>query len=231
MKWHSVVFDLFGTLVPPFRKREHAEAIRRCAKPLGIDPESCLSAWADTFPRRVVGEFASVADNFRWIAESAGGAAHPDAHPEAARLYAEFTRDSLVPLPGVTDTLGEIAASGRRLGLLTNCAPDVPELFPESELGPFFDVTVFSCRARLVKPSRESYDLVRDGLPTGPGEILYVGDGSDRELSGALAAGMHPVLVTPSLHNTYDDQRPEVVHWTGERIATIPDVLRLLDDA
>src|SRR3954471_1045206 len=111
MKWDAVVFDLFGTLVPPFRKSEHAVAIRQCAEPLDIDPESCHRAWVDTFPRRVAGEFASVTDNFRWIVESVGGTARPEACADAARLYAEFTRESIVPLPGVTDTLGKIAAS------------------------------------------------------------------------------------------------------------------------
>jgi hypothetical protein len=35
----GVLFDLFGTIVPPFRMREHKDAIRQCADCMGIDAE------------------------------------------------------------------------------------------------------------------------------------------------------------------------------------------------
>src|SRR4051812_21191843 len=37
----GILFDLFGTLVAPFRMREHTEAIRECAELLGIGFEEC----------------------------------------------------------------------------------------------------------------------------------------------------------------------------------------------
>lgn len=228
MNWQAVVFDLFGTLVPPFRKSEHTLAIRECADILGIEFADCHRLSVESFRQRSVGEFASIAENFGWIAGQLG--VEPDAETlaQAAKSYAGFTIASLEPFEGVMDTLEWLGDLGLRIGLLTNCGPDVPEILPETPLGRCFDATVYSCVARAAKPAREVYELIARRLGVEPDHILYVGDGSDGELAGAAAVGMHPLLVTPSLADTYDAQRPEVAQWTGERIATIPEVLQHL---
>ncbi|MFG1864110.1 HAD family hydrolase [Microbispora bryophytorum] len=229
MTWRAVVFDLFGTLVPPFRKAEHSSAIRECALTLGLDFELCHGLWVESFPYRVSGDFESVAANFAWIGERAGITLGQENCRAAAEQYADFTQASLQPLDGVERTLATLKEAGLRMGLLTNCAPDVPEVLPRTPLGAYFDTTVFSCSARVRKPERLSYELVLEQIRTQPVRTLYIGDGSDEELRGAAEAGLHPVLVTPSLANTYDSRRPEVENWTGSRVATIPDVLTFLD--
>ncbi len=231
MKHRAVVFDLYGTLVPPFPMAEHIQAVKDTSAVLGIDVDFSHRLWTDSYPRRVGGEFASITEYFAWFGTQAGVDVPLEACAEAAARYAGFTKASLVPLPGVVETLAAITASGRTLGLLTNCTPDVADLFPTTGMGPFFSATVFSSIARLTKPSPASYRLVLDRLGADPADVLYVGDGSDGELSGAEAAGLTAVLVTPSLHNTYDQHRPEVEGWQGVRIATIPDVLGVLETA
>ncbi|MBR7838840.1 HAD family hydrolase [Actinospica durhamensis] len=228
MSFEAVVFDLFGTLVRPFRRSEHILVTRECAGILGIEFEECHRLWVESFARRSVGEFGSIAENFGWIVRRAGGEPVEETLAQAAKQYARFTVASLEPFEGVLDTLEQLRARGLRIGLLTNCAPDVPEALPKMPLGHCFDACVYSCEAKAAKPAREVYELVVQRLGVDPGRTLYVGDGSDGELAGAAAVGMHPVLVTPSLADTYDAQRPEVAGWVGERIATIPDVLQYL---
>jgi putative hydrolase of the HAD superfamily len=97
-------------------------------------------------------------------------------------------------------------------------------------LGAFFEAAVFSCTARVRKPDPRAYELVLNSLGIGPEHVLYVGDGTDAELRGAAEAGLYPLLVTPSLANTYDARRADVDGWSGPRIATIPDVLPYLDN-
>ncbi|MEU1880037.1 HAD family hydrolase [Streptosporangium sp. NPDC020072] len=229
MTWRGVIFDLFGTLVPPFRKAEHTSAIQECAKILDLDFELCHSLWIESFPQRVSGGFASIASNFAWIGEQAGITLSREDCLAAAAQYAEFTRAGLEPLAGVNQALTQLKSAGLRLGLLTNCAPDVPEVLAATPLGAHFDAAVFSCSARIRKPERPAYDLVLQEIGTRPEHTLYVGDGSDDELRGAAEAGLRPLLVTPSLANTYDSHRPAVENWKGPRVATIPAVLSYLD--
>jgi FMN phosphatase YigB (HAD superfamily) len=91
-------------------------------------------------------------------------------------------------------TLATLKDHGLRLGLLTNCAPDVSAILPNTALGPFFDAAVFSCTARVRKPDLRAYELVLDSLGIGPEHVLYVGEGSDEELRGAVEAGLCPLV-------------------------------------
>src|SRR5262245_29166305 len=65
MRYAGVLFDLFGTLIPPFRRREHMEVLRACAQVLGLSFDACYRCWGETYLQRTRGEFVSIADNFR----------------------------------------------------------------------------------------------------------------------------------------------------------------------
>ena len=48
MRYSEVLFDLYGTLVPPFRMREHKAVVRECADILGVDFEECHDLMGQT---------------------------------------------------------------------------------------------------------------------------------------------------------------------------------------
>jgi len=222
--YSGVLFDLFGTLIAPFRMREHMDALRECAKHLGISFEDCHRSWGETFPRRVRGEFVSVADNFDWIARQIGQRLTPHALTQAAEVYERFTAQSLAPVAGAVETLEWLAARGLRVGLVSNCAPDIPRLWSTSVFAKYFDYCAFSCQVGAVKPEREIYRAALDALRLLPDQTLYVGDGSDEELSGAARCGMQPVLIAIDLSNTYDAQRKDVDAWTGPVIRAVSEL-------
>lgn len=226
----AVVFDLFGTLVGPFPRQQHQQAIKECAALLGIDSAACQQHWVDSFPRRIRGDFESVADNFAWIVRQVG---HEDPGPErlggAAARYLRFTCDSLQPLPGVPELLGRLRSRGLRIGLVTNCAPDVPLAWDRSAFAGRVDACAFSCEVGRVKPEPEIFQHALDALGAPAEQSWYVGDGSDRELSGAAACGMHAVLVTNDLSNTYDSERADVIGWRGPVLNKITEVEVLVD--
>ena len=72
MTLQGVVFDLFGTLVPEFRRSDFYDAVRRMAEILGADPVRFEVAWNATALERQTGGFATVADNVRSICASLG---------------------------------------------------------------------------------------------------------------------------------------------------------------
>lgn len=90
MRYSGVLFDLFGTLIPPFRMREHIETIRDCASRLGIDFNAFHSRWHETFPRRIRGEFGSIAGELRYIAQSLGQRVENEALSRAEERYSRF---------------------------------------------------------------------------------------------------------------------------------------------
>jgi putative hydrolase of the HAD superfamily len=217
----AVVFDLWGTLVPPFPRSHHTAALVRCAAILGLDPQQVHAAWVETFPRRVRGEFPTIASNLELIADQAGVHVHPEKLRDSVEEYTAWTKLHLTSSPGVIATLQALRDSGHRLGLVTNCSPDVPPVLETNPLRELFDVCVYSCLVHAVKPEPAIYQAALDGLGCTAAEAVYVGDGSDNELTGARNVGMDAVLVSADLSDAYDQVRPDHQKWAGPRIPSV----------
>jgi putative hydrolase of the HAD superfamily len=224
MQYSGVLFDLFGTLIPPFRRREHMDVLRACAQTLGLSFAECYHHWGETYQQRIRGEFVRMADNFRWVAQQTGRRLTPQALTQAEAMYARFTAESLVPVAGVLETLEWLRACGLRLGLVSNCAADMPRLWSTSILAKYFDYCAFSCQVGAVKPEAAIYRVALEALGLPPEQTLYIGDGSDEELSGAARCGRRPVLVAIDLSNTYDTQRKDVDAWSGPVIRSLSEL-------
>ena len=224
MRYSGVLFDLFGTLIPPFRMREHMDALRECAHTLGLSFEECHRHWGETYLQRTRGEFVSVADNFRWVARQTGRRLPSHALTQAEEVYERFTAESLVPVAGAIETLEWLTACGLRIGLVSNCAADIPRMWSTSVFATYFDYCAFSCQVGAVKPEPAIYRSALDALRLLPDQTLYVGDGSDEELSGAARCGMRPVLIAIDLSNTYDAQRKDVDAWSGPVIRALSEL-------
>lgn len=84
------------------------------------------------------------------------------------------------------------------------------------------------CTTRILKPDPRIYLLAAERLEVSPDVCLYVGDGSDHELSGAKAVGMSPALLQIPLHDAYDTQRKDLEGWDGHVIYDMRDLLPLL---
>jgi putative hydrolase of the HAD superfamily len=228
MRYSGVLFDLFGTLIPPFRMREHMDVLRECAQTLGISFEACYRHWGETYLQRTRGEFVSVADNFHWVARQIGRYLTPQALTRAEQVYERFTAESLVPVAGAIETLEWLTACGLRIGLVSNCAADIPRMWSTSVFAKYFDYCAFSCQVGAVKPDPAIYRAALDALRLFPHQTLYVGDGSDEELSGAVRCGMQPVLISIDLSNTYDAQRKDVDAWSGSVIRALSELSGLI---
>ena len=220
-----MLFDLFGTLIAPYRYNEHQVCVAAAATILGVDAASCTQHWADTWQQRACGAFPTVEENLRVMAPTAS----EEQLREAGLLYTEFTFDSLRPKPGAVELLDELRARGLRVGLLSNAAPDVPRLWSRTAFADRFDALVFSCDIGTMKPRPEAYLIALVRLGTTAVDTWFVGDGSDDELSAARAVGLHAVLVDNDLTNTYDADRPDVLAWDGPRVTDLLELLALLD--
>ena len=93
---------------------------------------------------------------------------------------------------------------------------------------PLIESPVFSCSVGLKKPDHRIYEVACRGLNVEPADCLYVGDGSDRELTGAVEAGMTTVLLRVPLEDTYDASRPDVEQWQGLAVSSLSEVPGLL---
>src|SRR5262249_1482675 len=147
-----------------------------------------------------------------------------DLVPELVAIRREATREALVPRPGAIDTLEELSRRGLRLGMISVCSEDVPELWEAPAFAGRFDSLAFSCSVGLRTPDPRIYRLCLDELGVGAQDAMFVGDGANDELAGAERVGMRAVLIH---RHGQAPIWPEARTWHGPRVTSIPEVLDL----
>lgn len=217
MAQSAVLFDLFGTLVRPYSRTAHTACVTDAAVILGVDAEVCLAQWRDTWPQRARGELATIEENLRLLAPSPDS----DAVATAADRVRRFTIDSLEPQPGALELLDRLAAADIATAVVSNCAPDVAQLWPTTAFAARITETVLSCEVGAMKPDPAIYRIALDRLGIDPSAAVFVGDGSDDELSGARQLGIAAILVDVDHSDTYDPARGDVHAWDGPRVAAL----------
>lgn len=225
----AVIFDLFGTLVEAMAYRAYEAMLVEMAAILGAPHAKFVERWEATLPQRFAGGFDTIQSNLAHICAGLGLAR------DAATLDAAFAARRRVtspllktPRPEAIPALAALRTRGLRIGLLTDCTPEVPEYWAESPLAAHVDAPVFSSTARMTKPDPRIYALACDRLRVAPGECLYVGDGGSRELTGAAAAGMTAVLLRTTPREDALLHRSEARTWTGSAIDSLAEVPGLI---
>jgi len=224
----AVVFDLFGTLVYEFPREDWDGWLETSAAIVETDVDAFKAAWQATGIERQTGRLGDVEENLRTVAARAGAWPTDAQITEVLGARAEMYRKWFVPRPGAEEVLARLRADGHRLGLISMCAPDAPAMWRASPLEGTVDVEVFSCDVGLRKPDPEIYLLATERLGVAPQACLYVGDGSYRELSGAAAVGMRPVLIRDPAEEA-EMLRPEVEDWEGTTIDDLREIPALLE--
>jgi putative hydrolase of the HAD superfamily len=130
------------------------------------------------------------------------------------------------PRANAVEVLTALRAKGLRIGLLSDCSAELPELWADLPLADLVDEPVFSALVGERKPHRAMYTTVCERLGVEPTECLYVGDGGSNELTGATAFGMRAVLIADADWAT--GHRFDSDDWHGESVADLSEVPALL---
>lgn len=226
----GVVFDLFGTLVYEFPRLDWDAWLDTTAAILEADPEAFHAAWGATAVERQTGALGEIDENLRTVAARAGAWPTDAQIAESLEARSAMYRQWFVPRPGAQEVLPELRAAGYRLALVSMCAPDAPAMWRASPLAGSVDQEVFSSEVALRKPDAAIYRLAAERLEIEPAACLYVGDGSYRELTGAAAVGMRPVLIRDPDEEA-EMLRPDPDQWDGEAIADLREIPGLLAGA
>ena len=229
-RYDAVVFDLWGTLVdelthPNAHRLVYRQKTDETAELLGVDRDEFAKAWTATATDRMVGRIRSTEAALQLICEQLGAAPSKDMVKAATQIRNEYVRGALSPRPGTVETMATLKHLGYRVGLISNCSEEVSRLWKSTPFAPLVATAVLSFDAGVAKPDPRIYELALDGLGVRPERCLFVGDGSDGELTGAAKAGMTAVLIRAP----YDRADGSRQSWDGDVISAIPDVLELLE--
>jgi len=227
MKYKAVIFDLFGTLVDNFSRQEYDDVLAEMTSILEAPRDEFNRLWRETFPERVNGSHSSHQESIEYICRKLGVQVTGEQIEVAARLRLEYTARALKPRTGSIEVLTHLKSNGYKTALVSDCSPETPAVWPDTAFATFFDATVFSCTAGVKKPDPRIYLMATEQLGVEAKDCLYIGDGSSHELTGALRAGMYPVLIRvpdePADAHFIDRQ-----DWDGRVISSLQEVVGLL---
>ena len=222
----AVLFDLFGTLVDNPTNAEVSQLHEEVASVLGVPAEEYAMGWKATFHERAQGKHGSIAQSIASAATMNGKTINQDALRRAVEIRYEFTRGWLTPRDDAFTTLSQLKNRGLKIGLLSNCTDEVPEVWSSLTIASMFDEPLFSSKELLRKPLPEFYLRALERLNVSAPECLFVADGDNGELAAAKKLGMPAVMIRPA--NMLNDYRQDPEEdWDGPRIERLTELLHL----
>ena len=140
-------------------------------------------------------------------------------------LWYEPLRQRCRTEAGLAETLTKLTEAGLKLGIVSNTFVSAGALdrhLTEEGLIGFFDTRVYSCEFGLRKPDKRIFLEAARQVGAEPANTIYVGDRINKDVKGALRAGMRPVL-----KNAYTNAGKKVPAGV-ERIDNIAELMELV---
>lgn len=226
MKYTTVIFDLGGTLSRSAAWAEYADAARKMAVICGAPAEEYVEQWFTNSTGLGTGIYKTWQDYIRYVCRLMNLDVSNDRTAAAAEVALSVTRNQIcAPRDGALELLSYLKSNGYKIGLISDCYYDVPEIWPETPFAPYFDVTVFSCYVGMNKADPRIFKIAVEKLSVEPRHCLYIADGMRNELANAKSQGMHAIrLLIPD--EDYDSPIRE--DWHGPTISSLKEVRDLL---
>jgi putative hydrolase of the HAD superfamily len=227
----AVLLDVGGVFLLPEHDRI-AGAFERAGCPLavaGLDDAHYRGAAAFGVDLDAEADWPGCWRRYLEAYAEACGVATADRDELHRHLDSEFADAALWlrEVPGCRDGLAALAASGTRLGIISNADGLIGARLAERELlqvGPGIGVEVEcvidSGAVGVMKPDPRIFELALDALALPAEQCWYVGDMPGIDVVGARRAGLHPILMDPlGIHHDAGYDRCDSLGELAARIA------------
>lgn len=202
----AVLFDLDDTLHDDtFAFTTAAEEVaREVAAEHGIDALALKDAYvaeAEGFWHRLTGDqvktkLSQLRATMWGNALSTVGIKDPDLAARSAMNYNAYRKKYFSPFPGAVDLLRDLKSRGKKLGILTNGVSETHhEKIALLQIAQYFDAIFLADEVGMVKPDPLLFAHACQKLDTSPAHSAMVGDRYERDIAGALAAGLFAIWV------------------------------------
>ncbi len=144
-------------------------------------------------------------------------------------LWYEPLRKRARTEPDLAETLTKLTEAGLKLGIVSNTFVSAGALdrhLTEEGLIGFFDTRVYSCEFGFRKPDKRIFLEAARQVGAEPANIIYVGDRINKDVKGALRAGMKPVL--KKAYTNAGKKAPDGVERI-DNIAELPELVQAIN--
>ena len=200
-----VLFDLDDTLHDDTYAYSNAaeEVAREVAAEHGIDALALKAAyiaeaegfWHRLSPLDLKVKLANLrASMWQSALESVGAGGDPELANRSAERYNAYRVKYFTLFPGAIDLLRALRKRGMKLGIVTNGLSETHrEKIALLQISEYFDAIFLSDEVGMVKPDPLLFAHACRTLGGAPSHSAMVGDRYDRDIAGALAAGLYTI--------------------------------------
>ena len=142
----------------------------------------------------------------------------------SARRYNEYRSKYYTLFPGALDLLRALREQGKKIGMVTNGLSETHrEKIDVLRVSEYFDALFLADEVGMVKPDPLLFAHACRTLGGAPAHAAMVGDRYDRDIRGALEAGLYAVWL-----NVRDEDLPAGAPPPDATCSTIAEVGRIL---
>jgi HAD superfamily hydrolase (TIGR01549 family) len=200
-----VLFDLDDTLHDDTYAYSNAaeEVAREVAAEHGIDALALKAAYiaeAEGFWHRLSADDLKVklaslrASMWQSALESVGAGDDPELAKRSAERYNAYRVKYFTLFPGAIELLRALRERGTKLGIVTNGLSETHrEKIALLQISEYFDAIFLSDEVGMVKPDPLLFAHACHTLGGAPARSAMVGDRYDRDIAGALEAGLYTI--------------------------------------
>jgi putative hydrolase of the HAD superfamily len=143
-----------------------------------------------------------------------------DLAERSAAHYNVYRKKHFALFPGALDLLRQLRAAGMKLGLVTNGVSETHrEKIALLQITEYFDAIFLADEVGMVKPDPLLFAHACTKLQTSPSESAMVGDRYERDIAGALDAGLFTIWV-----NVRSERLPKGARAPDVTVGSITEV-------
>ena len=147
-----------------------------------------------------------------------------DLAQRSAALYHRYRTQYLTMFPGALEMLRTLRARGLKLGLVTNGFSETHrEKIALLQIGDCFDAIFIADEVGMLKPDPLLFAHACTKLESSPSRTAMVGDRYERDIRGALTAGLYTIWM-----NVHGASLPADAPEPHATVTTVSEVARLL---
>jgi putative hydrolase of the HAD superfamily len=229
-----VLFDLDDTLHDDtFAYQSAAEEVaREVAAEHGVDALALKAAyvaeaegfWQRLSPKDLKVKLSRVRASMWQNALESVGVASPEVAEQSAERYNAYRSKYYTLFPGAVDLLKTLRERGMKLGIVTNGLSETHrEKIALLRISEYFDAIFLADEVGMIKPDPLLFAHACRTLGGAPAHSAMVGDRYDRDIRGALEAGLFTIWL-----NVRDEELPAGAQPPDATCSTIADVGRIL---
>ncbi len=230
-----VLFDLDDTLHDDtFAYQSAAEEVaREVAAEHGIDALALKAAYiaqAEGFWERLTADALNVklatirAGLWQAALEEVGAGADPELARRSAERYNAYRSKYYTLFPGAVELLRSLREQGKKLGIVTNGLSETHrEKIALLRVSEYFDAIFLADEVGMVKPDPLLFAHACRTLGGAPSHSAMVGDRYERDMRGAIEAGLYTIWL-----NLRQEKLPPGAAPPDATCGSIADVSRIL---